>query len=163
MVHKGDGEEVSRIVNGAELAESLDDEPLALRHNVEDGVGLCQGPAAHLEGAGAVSSSSPSSRGSAAAHHGKGRAGVAVEGVEGGRGGAVCCCRCRCGAVARAQNRMMRAACVAAGGAAGRLTGRLQWRRRYRQPTGGQGPCAGAACSGQHGRVDNRPARATLY
>jgi len=84
IVHEGNGEKVTGILNGIQLAEPLDDEALALRHDVEDGVGLGDGPPAHLEGSRAVPAAA-SGRPAAAAPDGEGRAGVAVEGVEGRR------------------------------------------------------------------------------
>ena len=77
IIHKRDGEEVTRIMNGAQLPESLDDEPLPLGDDVEDGVGLGEGPVRYLEGAGAVGSSAAAS---AAAYRERRSAGT-IEGV----------------------------------------------------------------------------------
>jgi len=71
LVDEGDGEEVSRVVYGAEFPEAFDDEEVSLGDDVEDGVGFGDGPVVEF------------------CHSSSVAGGVVVEGVEERAGGCV--------------------------------------------------------------------------
>ena len=55
VIDKRHRKKVPAVMNGTQLAKSLDDKSLALRNNVEYRIGLGQGPPAHFKGSRAVS------------------------------------------------------------------------------------------------------------